>query len=166
LRRRRARGGPPSRGAADSPAVVSRARRHLRDQRDGHGERARRGSRHSVGALGRGCDERQVLPEPRPGVGRPGGGAAGRRGPVLAPLSGYLLLAERLWDSVEFATAFNLGPPESDARTVGWVVGRLGELWPDGIERHTPEGDTGPPEARTLKLDSSRARERLGWNPP
>jgi len=85
---------------------------------------------------------------------------------VLAPLSGYLMLAERLCDSPDYATAFNLGPPESDARTVGWVVDRLAELWPDGIERHLPRGDTGPPEARTLKLDSSRARERLGWDPP
>ena len=85
---------------------------------------------------------------------------------VLAPLSGYLMLAERLCDSSEYATAFNFGPPESDAQTVGSVVDRMAELWPEGIERHVPGGDTGPPEARTLKLDSSRARERLGWEPP
>jgi CDP-glucose 4,6-dehydratase len=84
---------------------------------------------------------------------------------VLSPLSGYLVLAQALWSSPEHADAWNFGPPEEDARPVGWIVRRVGELWPEGVRS---EIDAGPHlhEARYLKLDSSRARDRLGWCPP
>jgi CDP-glucose 4,6-dehydratase len=83
---------------------------------------------------------------------------------VLNPLSGYLLLAERLWDDHAAATAWNFGPAETDARPVGWIVERLDALWPGGL-RWTRAGGEHPPEARFLKVDSSRARARLGWAP-
>ena len=45
---------------------------------------------------------------------------------VLDPLSGYLLLAERLWHDVSaFADGWNFGPQEQDARSVRWVVERI-----------------------------------------
>jgi CDP-glucose 4,6-dehydratase len=83
---------------------------------------------------------------------------------VLSPLTGYLVLAQRLWESDRFATGWNFGPDDADARTVGWIVERLSELWP---ERFAWVIDSGPHphEARYLKLDSSRAREQLGWRP-
>ncbi|MHB8491050.1 MAG: GDP-mannose 4,6-dehydratase [Solirubrobacteraceae bacterium] len=89
---------------------------------------------------------------------------------VLNPLSGYLVLAEALWEAPELAGGFNFGPADGDARTVGWLAGRLAELWPGGIEwaQGSPapgHGSGDPPEARLLKLDSSKARERLGWAP-
>jgi CDP-glucose 4,6-dehydratase len=84
---------------------------------------------------------------------------------VLNPLSGYLILAQALWDSPEYASSWNFGPPEEDARPVGWIVDRLDELWPAGIRRRL-DGGPHPHEARYLKLDSSRARTRLGWHPP
>jgi CDP-glucose 4,6-dehydratase len=83
---------------------------------------------------------------------------------VLNPLSGYLTLAQALWESPEHATAWNFGPPEQDARPVGWIVQRAGELWPGGV-RSTLDDGPHPHEARYLKLDSSRARQRLGWAP-
>ena len=49
---------------------------------------------------------------------------------VLNPLSGYLVLAQALWESPEHARGWNFGPPEEDARPVGWIVERVGELWP------------------------------------
>jgi CDP-glucose 4,6-dehydratase len=84
---------------------------------------------------------------------------------VLEPLSGYLMLAERLYESAEYARAWNFGPADADSRTVGEVVGRLAELWPGGIEHETRIEPGAPAEARLLKLDSSRARELLGWAP-
>jgi CDP-glucose 4,6-dehydratase len=83
---------------------------------------------------------------------------------VLNPLSGYLILAQALWDSPEHACPWNFGPSEEDARPVGAIVERLNELWPGGIRRRLDDGPH-PHEARYLKLDSSRARSRLGWQP-
>lgn len=83
---------------------------------------------------------------------------------VLSPLSGYLLLAHALFESPDYARAWNFGPPESDARTVEWVVERFSDLWPGGVpwERTSDEH---PHEAAYLRLDSSQARERLEWAP-
>jgi CDP-glucose 4,6-dehydratase len=83
---------------------------------------------------------------------------------VLNPLSGYLVLAQALWDSSEHAGGWNFGPPEQDARPVGWIVERAGELWPLALRSVLDDGPH-PHEARYLKLDSSRARARLGWRP-
>jgi CDP-glucose 4,6-dehydratase len=83
---------------------------------------------------------------------------------VLNPLSGYLVLAQALWDFPEHAEGWNFGPPEEDARSVGWIVERMGELWPQELRWALDEGPH-PHEARYLKLDSSHARARLGWRP-
>jgi CDP-glucose 4,6-dehydratase len=83
---------------------------------------------------------------------------------VLNPLSGYLVLAQALWDSAEHAGGWNFGPAEEDARPVGWLVERLCELWPGELRSSRDDGPH-PHEARYLKLDSSRARGRLGWRP-
>lgn len=83
---------------------------------------------------------------------------------VLCPLSGYLMLAQALSESEEAAQAWNFGPDDSDARPVRWMVERLGELWGEELTWEL-EVDDGPHEASYLKLDSSRARTRLGWRP-
>jgi CDP-glucose 4,6-dehydratase len=84
---------------------------------------------------------------------------------VLCPLSGYLLLAQALCESPEYACAWNFGPRAGDARTVERVVGRFAELWPGGV-RWEHDSSEHPHEAPRLELDSTRARERLGWTPP
>jgi CDP-glucose 4,6-dehydratase len=83
---------------------------------------------------------------------------------VLNPLSGYLLLAQSLWDGREHASGWNFGPAEEDARPVAWIVARLSELW-QGELRVSEDPGPHPHEARYLKLDSSRARAHLGWQP-
>ena len=83
---------------------------------------------------------------------------------VLNPLSGYLMLAQALWDSREHADAWNFGPEDGDVRTVRWIIDRLGEAWGEPIAWR-PEGGEVPHEAQYLKLDSSKARARLGWSP-
>jgi len=84
---------------------------------------------------------------------------------VLEPLSGYLVLAQRLWDDgASFASAWNLGPRDEDARPVQWIVERLVDLWGDGA-RWQLDGGGHPHEAHFLKLDISKARASLGWHP-
>ena len=83
---------------------------------------------------------------------------------VLNPLSGYLVLAQAAWEDPAIAGAWNFGPPDDDARQVGWVVEQLAARWPGGVHWERDEGDA-PHEAHYLKLDSSHARSSLGWQP-
>lgn len=83
---------------------------------------------------------------------------------VLEPLQGYLMLAERIAREPDLAGAWNFGPCESDCLTVGDIATRLAATWGEGTSWHT-ESSTFPHEASTLRLDSSKAREYLGWRP-
>ena len=83
---------------------------------------------------------------------------------VVNPLAGYLVLAQTLWSSPQVAGGWNFGPPEEDARPVSWVVERMRDRWA-GRPAWKPDPGPHPHEAHYLKLDSSRARERLGWRP-
>lgn len=83
---------------------------------------------------------------------------------VLEPLSGYLTLAERVATG-DYPAAVNFGPRDDDERPVGWIVDRLAELWPGGIEQVPSDEEAPPPEASVLMLDSSLAASALGWTP-
>ena len=83
---------------------------------------------------------------------------------ALEPLAGYLLLAERLYtDGAAFAEAWNFGPSDEDARSVQWIVESLSEMH-EGVNWRCDE-TLQPHEAHCLKLDSSKARHQLGWQP-
>ena len=82
---------------------------------------------------------------------------------VLDPLNGYLLLAEKLWDNGnEFSGAWNFGPSDDDTRSVGELTQQLTEIWGKGAKWISDEGEH-LHEANYLKLDCSKARQRLGW---
>ena len=84
---------------------------------------------------------------------------------VLEPLSAYLMLAERLVQSGQaFAEGFNFGPDDDDARPVQWIVERLAKRW-GGDASWQIDSSQHPHEATYLKLDISKARQRLGWQP-
>ena len=84
---------------------------------------------------------------------------------VLEPLSGYLLLAQKLYeDGAHYAEGWNFGPPENDAKPVLWLVERLCAMWGDGASWQLDSGDH-PHEAHYLKLDCSKAHAELGWWP-
>jgi CDP-glucose 4,6-dehydratase len=85
---------------------------------------------------------------------------------VLCPLEGYLMLAQRLYEEADFDGSWNFGPDDHDALPVGEILERLSALWPGGMEIEAAQEADAPPEARTLRLDSTRAREQLGWRPP
>ena len=83
---------------------------------------------------------------------------------VLEPLRGYLLLAERLAeDPDKFASAWNFGPTELDARPVCWVVDELARLWGNHASWSEDSG-IHQREAQSLKLDVSKARAYLDWH--
>jgi CDP-glucose 4,6-dehydratase len=84
---------------------------------------------------------------------------------VLEPLSGYLLLAERLYVHGQAdAEGWNFGPLDDDARSVQWIVDHICRGWGDGAGYKLLDGEH-PHEARFLKLDISKARQRLQWAP-
>ncbi len=84
---------------------------------------------------------------------------------VLEPLSGYLVLAQRLYEEgARYAEGWNFGPDEKDARPVEWLVNRLCERWEEGAIYEIDQGEH-PHEAHYLKLDCSKARAELGWRP-
>jgi len=88
---------------------------------------------------------------------------------VLEPLHGYIRLAEQLLaakrdEAAPFATAYNFGPSDDDARPVAWIAEKMTGFWGDGA-KWVLDPDLGVHEAGYLKLDASRARADLGWTP-
>jgi CDP-glucose 4,6-dehydratase len=84
---------------------------------------------------------------------------------VLEPLRGYLMLAEQLYlQGADYAEAWNFGPHDEDSKPVGWIVQQMAALWGSGAQWKC---DTAahPHEAHYLKLDISKARSRLDWQP-
>lgn len=84
---------------------------------------------------------------------------------VLEPLSGYLLLGQKLLEGKkEFADGWNFGPSEEDNYSVGDVLVELKKHW-DKIEFKFERSSQNPHEANLLKLDCSKANIKLGWKP-
>lgn len=83
---------------------------------------------------------------------------------VLEPLAGYLMLTEQLMVDPGFSRPFNFGPSDTENLTVGEVATRLCQVWGEGA-RYDIESTNFPHEAGQLRLDSSLARQRLGWRP-
>jgi CDP-glucose 4,6-dehydratase len=85
---------------------------------------------------------------------------------VLNPISGYICLAERLARSGRaFAEAWNVSPAVEDARPVSWLVEGVRLRWPGDLSVRVAPDSNDPHEARLVKLDASKASERLGWTP-
>lgn len=84
---------------------------------------------------------------------------------VLEPLRGYLTLAERLvQDGPAHAEGWNFGPDDDGAQPVEWIARQLAEHWGRGAT-WTLDQNEHPHEAGYLKLDISKARMRLSWQP-
>jgi CDP-glucose 4,6-dehydratase len=84
---------------------------------------------------------------------------------VLESLSGYLKLAEHLYTHGQvFAEGWNFGPNDDDAQPVQWIVEHLVNCWGKGASWQL-DGGVHPHEANHLKLDISKSKARLGWQP-
>lgn len=87
---------------------------------------------------------------------------------VIEPLAGYLMLAESLAsDEVgNFAKGFNFGPDRANEDTVGDVAQMVASIWGGSAEVKLPAGKADEPhEAGLLRLDSTLAKETIGWQP-
>lgn len=83
---------------------------------------------------------------------------------VLEPLSGYLLLAERLLRDPTFGEPWNFGPSDGGDAPVADLVDRLVARWGGGAAwEHI--GGKHLHEAALLKLNIEKAAERLNWRP-
>lgn len=83
---------------------------------------------------------------------------------VLEPLSGYLLLGQRLWEEgSKYADGFNFGPHEDSVLTVAEVAKMVTEFYGKG---NVFIGAPSPlHEAGLLMLNIEKAEKVLGWIP-
>lgn len=85
---------------------------------------------------------------------------------VLEPLSGYMLLAERLWqDGKTYTGGWNFGCLDNDAKPVEWIAEYLTQQWGDGAKWELDANHEKLHEARYLKLDINKAQSELQWQP-
>jgi len=83
---------------------------------------------------------------------------------VLEPLSGYLILAQKLYKNQKnYAEEWNFGPNEKDVKPVDWILNKMITKWPNSSWEL--DQNSNPHEADFLKLDISKAESKLGWNP-
>lgn len=84
---------------------------------------------------------------------------------VLEPLRGYIMLSEHLLaPDRRCASAYNFGPHDDDAWPVDKIANELVAMWGDGASWRL-DPDIGAHESNYLRLDASRARLELGWQP-
>lgn len=84
---------------------------------------------------------------------------------VLEPLNGYLTLAAKLFsEGPKYDGGWNFGPDDKDAKNVEWITRTLCNLWGNGAS-YAVDTNPQPHEANYLKLDCSKAKAELGWEP-
>jgi len=84
---------------------------------------------------------------------------------VLEPLSGYLVLAQELFlNGGEFAEGWNFGPIDKDCKPVSWILDQMVTSWGNNASWSLDKNNN-PHEAGFLKLDCSKASNRLKWQP-
>nr|WP_315123810.1 CDP-glucose 4,6-dehydratase [uncultured Capnocytophaga sp.] len=84
---------------------------------------------------------------------------------VLEPLSGYLVLAQQLYNQGNtFAEGWNFGPKDDDCQPVQWILDKMVYFWGEGAH-YQIDNSKQPHEANFLKLDCSKAASRLKWHP-
>ena len=84
---------------------------------------------------------------------------------VMDPILAYMQLAEKLVESgAAFAEAWNFGPSEDNKILVGQLADMLVQAWGNDASWRHDSGEH-PAEAAFLKLDCSKARDRLAWQP-
>lgn len=84
---------------------------------------------------------------------------------VLEPLSGYMLLAKKMWESpTEYCEGWNFGPKLESVANVWDIAERVIECYGEG-ELCDCSDPNSLHEAKLLMLDISKAYFRLGWQP-
>lgn len=85
---------------------------------------------------------------------------------VFEPLTGYLMLAEKLYKKGrQFGDAWNFGPNEDDTKSVAWIANKISSEFGVPLVLHKTDKKKKLHEASTLRLDSTKSRLALGWHP-
>ena len=83
---------------------------------------------------------------------------------VLEPLSGYIILAQKMYNTQDkYAEGWNFGPREQDIKPVDWILDRMINKWPNSS--WVLDQDSNPHETNFLQLDILKAKSKLGWRP-
>lgn len=83
---------------------------------------------------------------------------------VLEPLAVYMTIAMKQWEDKAFQGYYNVGPDDRDCVTTGELADMFCAAWgPEAswLDRY----DGGPHEANFLKLDCSKVKRAMGWQP-
>lgn len=83
---------------------------------------------------------------------------------VLDPVYAYLIIAERQYDSKEYADCYNVGPDKSDCANTGQLADLFCKFWGDNLD-WINTSDAGPHEAKILMLDCSKLKKVFNWKP-
>jgi len=87
---------------------------------------------------------------------------------VIEPLFGYLTLAEKLYNKSKYAGAWNFGPNEQNLSKVIDLVNHSNNVFNRAGFKKIPivekKFDNYKHETSILRLDSTKARQELGWN--
>ena len=84
---------------------------------------------------------------------------------VLEPLSGYMLLATKMWNEpMKYCEGWNFGPRAESISTVWDVASKLIANYGDGGLKDMSDPNA-VHEANLLMLDISKAKFKLGWEP-
>ena len=84
---------------------------------------------------------------------------------VLEPLSGYMLLAQKMWEHpTDYCEGWNFGPDADSVSTVWEVATKLVQSFGRGELKDVSDPNA-LHEANLLMLDITKAKARLGWSP-
>lgn len=84
---------------------------------------------------------------------------------VLEPLSGYMLLAQKMWEApTDYCEGWNFGPRAESISTVWDVASKLTASYGKGELKDISDPNA-VHEANLLMLDISKAKFKLGWEP-
>jgi CDP-glucose 4,6-dehydratase len=76
-----------------------------------------------------------------------------------------LVLAEQLYiHGDQFAEGWNFGPKDDGCKPVSWILDKMVNKWGNGASWNL-DTTNNPHEAGFLKLDCSKAANRLKWQP-
>ncbi len=84
---------------------------------------------------------------------------------VLEPLSGYLLLAQKMWNfPTDYCEGWNFGPEENSVCTVWDMAEKLIKFYGKGKLMDSSDPNA-LHEAKLLMLNIDKVKSRLGWSP-
>lgn len=84
---------------------------------------------------------------------------------VIEPLFAYLMIAQRSFNDIKYAGAYNIGPDENDCITVGELVEIFCRQWGEGVSFENISEANASHEAKYLKLNCDKLKKVFNWTP-